>query len=315
MTVFLKRLILSYLVVVGLTLVLTGFYLAHQLRAEVLTHRLTLSPAEVDQRMAQIRSDVAKAGAAGLLLALFAGWLSSRWISRPLKTLIASARGIGEGPFVAPPALRGEDEFSELARAFSDMSLRNEEKVRELTRERSLLSAILSALVESVIAVDPQGRVLFTNAAAERLFSVDSQGIRGRPFFEVFRQTPLTQVVQEALETGSPITREIIILSPDEHILTINALPITYGGQQTGFLAALHDLTELRRLERTRQEFVANVSHELEDPADRDQRLCGNAPQRRARRPAHNREFLRNYRRSRATSDTADRRYIGSFRH
>jgi two-component system phosphate regulon sensor histidine kinase PhoR len=228
--------------------------------------RVALPLTEVRKRINSFQGDLLKTAAAALALALIVAYLVARKTIQPLNILAETARQMGEGRFPREVALASRDEFGQLARAFSDMSGRIEEKVQELSRERTQLAAILSALVEGVIAVDHDGRILFLNPAAELLFGVSSASIMGRPIVEVLRHSPLQGVIQDTLRERKSVSQEISIHSPQERTLMVHALPVSYGGAHTGVLAALHDITELRRLERVRQEFVANVSHELKTP-------------------------------------------------
>jgi two-component system phosphate regulon sensor histidine kinase PhoR len=227
--------------------------------------RLALDTTEVDRRLSAFRHDLLKAGAAAIVVAILIALLSVRKISQPLRGLVRHAQEIGEGRYAAAPTVQSSDEFGRLAAAFSDMAQRVDEKVRELTRERSQLGAILGSLVEGVIALDHQGRILLLNAAAEALFQIKSTQAKGRPFLEVLRQSPLNEVLSDALSRREPLSREITLHSPHERILAVHARPVDYG-EGTGVLTAFHDVTELRRLERIRQEFVANASHELKTP-------------------------------------------------
>jgi two-component system, OmpR family, phosphate regulon sensor histidine kinase PhoR len=151
-------------------------------------------------------------------------------------------------------------------RLAGDMEGRVNEKVRELSLERTQLAAMLSALVEGVVALDHEGRVLFLNPSAEKLFAVKSGHVQKRPVLEVLRHNALNGVVQQTLQELQPVAQEITIHSPQERTLVAQAVPVSYGEGRTGVLVALHDITELRKLEGVRQEFVANVSHELKTP-------------------------------------------------
>jgi two-component system phosphate regulon sensor histidine kinase PhoR len=140
-----------------------------------------------------------------------------------------------------------------------------DQKLALAEQERTLSTTILSALVESVIALDHLGRILFLNPAAEKLFDVQSAAVNGRPYLEVLRHAALNEVLADVLSGSPVVSREITVHTPTERSLAIQARPVDYNGQ-TGVLAALHDITELRRLENIRREFVANVSHELKTP-------------------------------------------------
>ena len=148
----------------------------------------------------------------------------------------------------------------------AEMEQRLEARLSDLAREKAFLSGILSALEESVVAVDETGRIVFINPAAEKLFGVQALDVKDRMILEGLRHSPLNDVLVQTLTTQLSVTQEIAVHSPDEHILSARTVPVNYGQGQTGALAALHDITELRKLENVRREFVANVSHELKTP-------------------------------------------------
>jgi two-component system phosphate regulon sensor histidine kinase PhoR len=255
--------------------------------------RVALPITEVRKRINVFQGDLLKAGTAAMIVAfLVAGVVAWRTIY-PLRVLSDTARAIGDGQFPKQVSLASRDEFGQLARAFSEMSGRIEEKVQELSQERTQLAAILSTLVEGVVAVDHEGRVLFLNSAAEKLFNARSHEIMGRPVLEVLRHNALHEVIQETLKKRQGVSHEILIHSPQERTLTVQAMPVSYGPDRTGVLAALHDVSELRRLERVRQEFVANVSHELKTPLTAIKGYVETLLTGALEDPEHNREFLK----------------------
>jgi two-component system, OmpR family, phosphate regulon sensor histidine kinase PhoR len=255
--------------------------------------RLALSLSEVHKQVATFQADLLRAGGGALVVAFLVALLSVRRISRPLRELVELANRVGSGQRPQTPCLDSTDEFGRLAQAFSDMAGRIEQKVGELSRERAELGAILSSLVESIVAMDHQGRLLFLNTAAERLFDVRAHQAKGRPFLEVLRHSPLNEVLGQALSERQPAHKEILLHAPAERVISVNALPVDYGEGQTGVLAALHDVTELRKLENIRREFVANVSHELKTPLTAIQGYVETLLQGAVDDPKTNRDFLR----------------------
>ncbi len=243
--------------------------------------RLALPLTGVHERIASFQKDLLKAGAAAVMVAFLVAWMTMRKISQPLRDLLASV-GVG-----------AEDELGELARTYSDMSARVEEKVRDLSRERSQLGAILSTLVESIVAIDHEGRLLFLNPAAKKLFGLESGDVKGRPFLEVLRYSRLNDLLKQSLAQHEPVRQEISLHAPGERILSVNAMPVDYGQGQTGVLAALHDVTELRKLENVRREFVANVSHELKTPLTSIKGYVETLLDGAIKDPKHSQEFLK----------------------
>jgi len=254
--------------------------------------RLALPLTEVHHRIASFQRDLLKAGAAALLVAFGVALASVRKISQPLRELVTLSGHIGSGQVPETPNVDSRDEFGRLARAFHEMARRIEEKVEELTRERTQLGAMLSSLFEGIVALDHQGRVLFLNPAAEQLFAVRSADVRDRPFLEVLRQSPLNEVLTQTLSTHQPVHKEIALHTPSERVISVNSLPVNYGEAQTGVLAALHDITALRKLENVRREFVANVSHELKTPLTSIKGYAETLLEGALEDPKHNRAFI-----------------------
>lgn len=252
--------------------------------------RVALPLTEVDRRVTGFQKNLIIAGIAALGVALGVALLSVRRINEPLERLMAMVQRIqpASDPATAPAA----DEFEHLAGTVSKLARRIEEKVAEVGRERTQLSAMLSALVEAVIALDDLGKILFLNPAAERLFGVSSSKAKNRPFLEGLRNSPLNDIFTRALQEHRSVKQEITIHAPVERTLSVHAVPITYGEGQTGVLAAIQDITELRKLESVRREFVANVSHELKTPLTSIKGYIDTLLDGALEDPAHNREFL-----------------------
>ncbi len=184
------------------------------------------------------------------------------------------------------------EEHSRWARTVKTMAGRVDEHVEEVQRERKQSSVILAALVEGVVAVDHESRILLLNPAAEKLFGVNSQLGRGRPSLEILRQSSLQDVIQRTLQSGQAVTEEIAIHSPEEKTLLVHALPVSYEEGRVGALAAFHDISEIRKLENIRREFVANVSHELRTPLTSIKGYTETLLSGALEDPMHNRAFV-----------------------
>jgi two-component system phosphate regulon sensor histidine kinase PhoR len=192
---------------------------------------------------------------AAVLAALIAGA-----VTRPLEQLRRAAAGMAAGAFGQRVEAGGAAEVRELAAGFNEMSARLEETVDALASEHSRLEALLAAGADAMFALDRHSVVRYVNPSAAALFGRSV----GRPFTEVARNHELTGVVRAALAGNEPVGAAVHI-EPQDLWLQAFANPIE-GGGEWALLLILHDITEVRRAETTRRDFVANVSHELRTP-------------------------------------------------
>jgi two-component system phosphate regulon sensor histidine kinase PhoR len=193
----------------------------------------------------------------------------SAWIARglnaPLHDLVRAAERIADGDGQPRVAVGEHGEVAVLGRTFNQMSVRLGARIAELEEDRHQLRTILSGMVEGVVALDAEQRVVFVNERARQLLELSAPPPVGRRFWEVVRQRPLLDVVQRALERPEASREEINWSGSSPRSLTVHAARLP-GAPPRGAVLVLHDTSELRRLERLRQEFVANVSHELKTP-------------------------------------------------
>lgn len=210
---------------------------------------------EVDEAVSRLRVLIAAAGAIGFLVAVLMSGLASHLMSRTLRRLAESARAIAEGDTRSRLAVSGRDELAGLAGSLNQMAEDVERTVSELANERALFSAVLEGLSDAVIAIDALGDVTLMNAAAQSLLGVDSPPI-GAPLLETVRAPGLQHLLDDETSTA-----EIDLVTGRRVLIRQSALHD--GG---GRVLLMQDVTEVRRLERVRSDFVANVSHELRTP-------------------------------------------------
>ncbi|MCO6046161.1 cell wall metabolism sensor histidine kinase WalK [Aeoliella sp. ICT_H6.2] len=188
-----------------------------------------------------------------------------RSVVNPLLELCRATRAIGEGDYGQRVPVRTDDELGDLARSVNQISGELGNRLLQLHASDERQAAVLGGMVEGVIAVDNQEHVLFANAAAGRMFGFMPPSAEGRRLLEVVRDHTLQQAVSDVLEKRKPQTLEIEWQLDTPKILAAQVTPLP-GSEDVGAVIVLHDNSELRRLETIRQEFIANVSHELKTP-------------------------------------------------
>ncbi|MYA06988.1 MAG: PAS domain-containing protein [Holophagales bacterium] len=206
---------------------------------------------------------------AGVGVGLAAGSLAKR-----ARRLLARASTLGSP---APPGEAGSgDELARLEVFLAENEARFVEQVEQLKAERNRLTAVLGGMVEGVVAIDRDRRVLHLNAVAANWFGRPGPDLAvGRPIYELSRQPEISGALIEAMEKRAQVSRTFGLVrlagedgGPDR--FELNASPLLSsrrdGELVEGAVAVIHDITELERLESVRRDFVSNVSHELKTP-------------------------------------------------
>jgi len=256
--------------------------------------RLALPLTEVSKGSAAMRRTVGAGALLAVLLALGMALLVTRRVTRPVSRMRAIAQRMAQGDLTQQIRVTGRDEITELGQALNQMALALREKVETLEAERAEVAAILERMVEGVIALDDRGRILLMNPGARGILQVpDGEAVAGRPLLEVVRQKALFDLV-EACRSGAPseqYRREIELSPPVGRVLAAHAVAVPLA-RNAGIVLVLHDITELRRLERVRAEFVANVSHELRTPLTAIRGYLETLLAGALEEPEHGRRFL-----------------------
>ena len=249
------RLSLSYLPAVALALTLLISFAGEDTR-------------EDGVNAAAWRSQSLAVGAVVLtVLAAVVGLVSSERISRSLQVMRASAEHFADGDFSRRLRIPNTPEMGNLAVTLNDMAAQLENQITVVTQQRNEQEAILVSMQEGVLALDPQARVIAMNPAAEALLAVSATQARGRTVQEVIRNVGLQRLLADAMSKAEPTTGEIVLRGDEERFLQGTATALRdAAGRDLGMLVVLNDITQIRRLEIIRRDFVANVSHELKTP-------------------------------------------------
>jgi two-component system phosphate regulon sensor histidine kinase PhoR len=202
----------------------------------------------------------------GALLLLAAGLLWRKIASRSRRqreALRQAVERLGTGDFQPVESYRFPRELGPLARALADTSARLGEEFTRLSSERDFSAAVLAGMTEGVAVVDAAERILFCNQAFAEAVGGTVATATGRPLLEVARHSALIEAAHTALAGHEPMHVEVEFGTVRPRTFALTAAPVVPHG---GAVLVLHDVTEIRRLERVRRDFVANVSHELRTP-------------------------------------------------
>jgi len=226
--------------------------------------RLAVSLDDVDSSIAAVRWRILWASFYAALVALIFAYFFSQSFSHRIARLRAFAEGLVSAHFSQAPLPDADDELGALGRSLNTTASQLRDLVDRLSVESVQREAILSSMVEGLLAVDNNLRITFANASFARVVGASNPIPAGKPLVEVVRAPELREVLTRVLTAGESVKRRMQ-LHAAERVFEVQAAPLT-SGTARGAIAILHDITDLERLERIRRDFVANVSHELRTP-------------------------------------------------
>ena len=205
---------------------------------------------------------------ASVLILLIAGMvvvLVARSFSDRIERLTAFSQRVAEGDFRAQASDETGDPLDVLSSSLNQTASRLDRTIRTLTEERNLSSAILGSMVEGVLVVNAAERVVFANRSFAEILGMSVPPQEGSGLVEWVRQTELIEAVRKVLAGEPRVESEIVTGTLRQHYFAATVASVRTTGTDSAVLV-LHDITDLRKLERVRRDFVANVSHEFRTP-------------------------------------------------
>ncbi|GIQ65421.1 PAS domain-containing sensor histidine kinase [Paenibacillus cisolokensis] len=188
-------------------------------------------------------------------------------MTRPLEQITKVAQRIKNMDYRARVKVGKRSEIGELGHAINTMAESLQVQMERIRRNESQLESVLANMINGIVMIDANGRIVLMNRRAEEVLGVKAGELTGKHFSEMRQQYELARMIQDAMDNKEHLREEITFYFPEERLLELNLVPFRQDGDEFGgVLLAVQDVTAIRRLERMRSEFVANVSHELKTP-------------------------------------------------
>jgi two-component system phosphate regulon sensor histidine kinase PhoR len=202
-----------------------------------------------------------------VVLALAMSWAACRPVSGALERVKEATQRFAQGDFGERLRMPDSQEMAQMADAFNAMAEKVEASFTSLSRRNHEQEAVLTSMVEGVLAIDTDHRVISVNAAAAKLLGASPNEIEGRGLQEVVRNADLRRFVTSALACDRPVEANVILRNARDRVLQANGTALRDpAGRGIGAVIVLNDVSRLRQLENLRRDFAANVSHELRTP-------------------------------------------------
>jgi len=223
--------------------------------------------ASISETLAPIYVEIAFGVLVIAVAAVVLSFVISRRISRPLEEIKRGAQRFANGDLSLRLPVPQSDEIGSLAQTMNNMAKQLDERIRTITQRSSEHQAIFRSIVEGVLAVDADGRVISMNHAAGEMLGINHEEVNGKTIGEAIRNTDIQKFVSLALSSDEPVEGETILQDSEEKYLHLKGAVLrTSEREASGAVVVLNDLSHLRKLEKIRREFVSNVSHELRTP-------------------------------------------------
>jgi two-component system phosphate regulon sensor histidine kinase PhoR len=220
--------------------------------------RLSLFVSAIDRTLIATRRKIFTLLAVLLVLALGAAFLYARYLTEPIKRLTGAAHLVAGGDFSPRVRINRRDELRQMADAFNHMVEQQEMLLLSVQRQQLELETILASIGEGLLVLDRDGRIILANQSFKNI--CQQPECQGRPFWEILRDSRFDELIKRSLATRQDARGELDI---NDCVYLVHVSPLAGEGP---IIVTFSDVSEYKRLEKIKRDFVSNLSHELRTP-------------------------------------------------
>jgi len=226
--------------------------------------RTSLPLSIIQQTLLPLESKVIYMGIALTIFALLLSFAVSKTTTKSLSGIISISEELAKGNLnVDIPVSESKGEIPKITMALNHMAQKLNEVFIQLSHEKTQLEAVLSAMSEGVMVVSEKGNIIIINDALKKMFNLMDEPFQ-KPYWEVLRNRDVIKLIDGVLESWKPDNKEVFYLYPEERYYLANVIPLKSPEKE--IIVVMFDITEFKRLENIKADFIANVSHELRTP-------------------------------------------------
>ena len=226
--------------------------------------RTSLPLSIVQQSVVQIERRIIYVSLVIAIISVALLFLLSKSLTKSLNSIINISEELAHGNLnVDIPISEHRGEIPKISIALKQMAQRLNELFKQLSSEKNQLEAVLSAMSEGVMVLSRDGRAIIINNALLDMFNIKDDP-KGKLYWEILRNREVTEVIDNVLSERRPETKEIFYLYPEERYYLLNVIPLESPEKEV--IVVMFDITDFKRLEKIKADFIANVSHELRTP-------------------------------------------------